>query len=79
MIEPLEEYSWQQVFNYASPDAAIPTNKKISCAPFSASDVAKIYAYQDGSPDGDNWVMYGKLNDGRYFSIRAWCDYTGWG
>lgn len=79
MIELLKDYDWQEVFKYGYPDAAVPLDTEIPLTPFSAEDVDEIYNNIVGYNDGDDWVMYGKLKDGRYFVIRAGCDYTGWG
>ena len=57
--------SWKEVFKYASG--------------FSQEDVCHILASDEGHNDGPDWVMAGMLCDGRYFVIRAGCDYTGWG
>lgn len=45
---------------------------------FSREDVTEIFQMEDGEKDEEDWVIYGRLEDGRYFSVRAWCDYTGW-
>ena len=74
---------WPEVFDYAngtggSPKAT-PPGSSVSEVPFDCADVCEIIACQDGENDGPDWVMVGRLWDGRFFSIRAGCDYTGWG
>jgi hypothetical protein len=51
----------------------------VSPAPFNRWDVVRLIAVQDGGNDGPDWVAVGELRDGRFFAIRAGCDYTGWG
>ena len=59
----LADYDWQAAFEYAS---------------FKIEDVAEIHGSDDGENDGDEWVMWGRLRDGRWFYLHAGCDYTGW-
>ena len=47
--------------------------------PFGREDVRSVLAASEGQNDGDDWVACGELWDGRWFDLRAWCDYTGWG
>ena len=37
-----------------------------------------IYAADEGENDGASWICAGKLKEGDYFFLTAWCDYTGW-
>jgi hypothetical protein len=78
MLEPLDDYDWEEVFKYADP-SAVPGSEGISLASFGRDDVAELYGFSNGQNDGDNWVCYGKLSDGRFFWIEAGCNYTGWG
>lgn len=78
-----EGYDWEYVFAYGKPDPA-PGEEQLSprpvdTKPFGTEDVSIIHGYSFGENDGDDWIMWGKLHDGRYFFISAWCDYTGWG
>lgn len=77
-----DDYDWEEVFkqDYTCPKkveavifSEVPTD------PFTREDVSEVIASVDGERDRDNWVMVGKLKDGRFFSISAGCDYTGWG
>jgi hypothetical protein len=43
------------------------------------ADVIRIVAADLGERDEKNWLIVGELKDGRFFSITAGCDYTGWG
>ena len=40
-------------------------------------DWAKIYYYQAGENDGDDWIMICQNKKGVYIYFRASCDYTG--
>jgi hypothetical protein len=50
----------------------------VPLTPFARRDVARVVAQQDGENDGPDWVCVGELRDGRFFALRAGCDYTGW-
>ena len=41
-------------------------------------NVEYVYAADEGENDGAAWICAGKLKDGSYFFLTAWCDYTGW-
>lgn len=49
------------------------------CAGLDARLIATIERRRAGENDGDHWLCVGTLTDGRWFSLTAWCDYTGWG
>ena len=58
---------------------ALP-NDDVSLAPFTRFDVERVVAYSEGCNDESNWLVAGKLWDGRWFCLSAGCDYTtGWG
>jgi hypothetical protein len=87
-----EDYDWRQVFKYAGwrdpegyhnpptngPEVAYP-GCTVSIEPFGPDDVAEIIAAEEGENDCSDWICVLKLKDGRYVSLRAGCDYTGWG
>lgn len=85
MIEQLNNYDWAEVFGEGTggnctpinPQPALPSYNG-SLATFSREDVAEIFQQEGGENDGDEWIIYGRLKDGRYFSARGGCDYTGW-
>lgn len=77
ITELMNDYDWENVFDYASPEEAEP-NSKVSRASFERKDVKRIIAYVEGENDGPDWVIVVELKDGRFASIRAGCDYTGW-
>lgn len=78
-----DKYSdWDEVFKYSSPkpiDTRAVLFDDCSNAPFRINDVVRVIASVNGTNDGPDWVMVGQLQDGRYFKIRAGCDFTGWG
>lgn len=43
------------------------------------SDVAEVLAISNGENDGPDWVGVFRMRDGRFLTVRAGCDYTGWG
>lgn len=57
------DYDWCEAFNFAA---------------FNLEEVAEVVASDEGENDGDSWLAVGRLNDGSYFFLSAWCDYTGW-
>lgn len=75
IAEMKESYDWSEAFSYAS---NVRTATNCSGELFGIDDVAEILQYDEGQNDGDSWIMVGKLNDGRFFFLDAWCDYTGW-
>ena len=89
MLDRLADSDWENAFAYASgvraeygcgcnsPAAAFP-GCTTSVAPFTRDDVSTILAIVDGEGDGDSWLVVGQLHDGRWFSLEAGCDYTGW-
>lgn len=82
-----EDHDWKDAFGFASGanaqgDAAdirtAAPGDDVSLDPFGIDDVAEVFAAVEGENDGPDWLAWGKLKDGRYFSLRAGCDYTGW-
>jgi hypothetical protein len=72
--------NWPDVFKYADSDGivtAVPEGGQLDG--FRIGDVKRIDGSVDGEPDGEDWVAFGELNDGRWFCVTAGCDYTGWG
>jgi hypothetical protein len=92
MLKELDDYSWGEAFGYAGElDTCANrygdyskvthvefTTEKVHTSPFNREDVVEIIAMSEGENDGPNWLIVGHLNDGRYFSLDAGCDYTGW-
>ena len=71
---------WENVFHYAEPRTIDPViGSKVSTDKFDRGDVEEIFHLEEGENDGPDWLLVGKLHDGRFFSLRAGCDYTGWG
>jgi len=95
MFSILDDSDWKEVFNYAQPThichkchnkehrvggpEATICSPDIDTSPFTREDVEVIIGMVNGENDGPNWVGVFLLKDGRYVSITAGCDYTGWG
>lgn len=63
-VEQIKRSSdWAAAFAYAS---------------FAVDDIADVEAYVEGENDSADWIAFGTLKDGRWFYLRAGCDYTGW-
>lgn len=85
MIPELDDYDWAEVFGEGCGGNCTtiaplvqPPGADVSNASFGREDVDFIIQKVDGENDGDSWVCYGLLKDGRYFAARGSCDYTGW-
>jgi hypothetical protein len=91
MLPELESYDWSEAFHYADSPCVSECNKKclkkhvhpvifskVSATGFSREDVDIILSMVLGVPDEDSWVGVFKLKDGRFASLEAGCDYTGW-
>lgn len=63
MLKELDDYDWEEAFEYAE---------------FDREDVAEIIYLIEGENDGDEWCGVFKLNNGKYGTLHAGCDYTGW-
>lgn len=68
-------YDWIEAFNYAG---NIRTATNCSQAGFLIDQVQFVLAADPGQNDEQSWMMAGCLQDGRWFFLDAWCDYTGW-
>jgi hypothetical protein len=73
--EMIADYDWREAFHFAQ---TIRTATECVSEPFSIEDVSEILKFDNGTNDEESWVMVGKLKDGRFFFLDAWCDYTGW-
>jgi hypothetical protein len=85
MKQELDSGDWAEVFGEGDGGNCTPIipnlqppGCEISGATFTREDVAEIFGIEEGERDGDEWIVYGKLQDGRYFIARGGCDYTGW-
>jgi hypothetical protein len=48
------------------------------CAKVDLEQVATVGRRATGQNDEADWLAFGTMLDGRTFSLRAGCDYTGW-
>lgn len=84
MLQELNDYNWAEVFGEGSGGnctAIIPNTPpgiEVDGKTFSREDVVEISEMVEGEHDGPDWVVYGRLADGRWFVARGGCDYTGW-
>ena len=79
-MNKLSGYDWTEVFKYAASEYCGPVlNYNGNASGFCFEDVGMVLDACDGENDGANWVGLFLLKDGRFASIRAGCDYTGWG
>jgi hypothetical protein len=89
MIKRLDNYDWAKAFEYAgevaddgytdgSANVAAVIGSDAPATPFTREDVDAIIEIADGENDSTPWVGVFHLKDGRYASLNAGCDYTGW-
>lgn len=76
-----EAWNWTEAFDVACRDRieSVPPGTTHRTDPFVPTDVAEVIASVDGENDGDEWVGVFRLHDGRFVTVTAGCDYTGWG
>jgi hypothetical protein len=79
MLSELDDWDWAEVFKYADPERVITAPESLSISRFERDGVKRVIAMESGDNDGPEWVGVFELWDGRFASIRAGCDYTGWG
>lgn len=74
-----ESYDWREAFAVADPVESVPPGTNHRTDKFRPDEVAEVIAAVEGENDGDSWVGVFRLSDGRFVTVSAWCDYTGWG
>jgi hypothetical protein len=84
----LDNSDWHEAFAYAANETRAgggsgntpqPTQGYSgSLAPFDREDVTEIIALSEGEKDGRPWLGVFRLKDGRFASLIARCDHTGW-
>lgn len=73
-----DDSDWSQAFYFgANPEVACP-GMTTATDSFGIDDVAELLGHVAGANDESPWFCYGRLRDGRFFHLSAWCDYTGW-
>ena len=75
LVDPYSD--WCYVLEYGDP-LCVPGGRASEDS-FRLPDVEVVIASVKGVNDGEEWLAVLKLKDGSYASIRAGCDYTGWG
>lgn len=85
MLKELDNYDWAEVFGEGSGGNCTPITPGVPIgdtttvkSTFCREDVTEICGQIDGENDGPDWVIWGRLRDGRWFTARGGCDYTGW-
>lgn len=88
LLPALQDYNWESAFSCASgsaqggcdwaktPDPAPGSATRVD--PFNREDVVDIEGISEGENDERDWLVCGRLRDGRFFFLAAGCDYTGW-
>ncbi len=89
MLDRLNNYNWERVFNYANPKACDQGHDHahggpqsvfgpgVSIASFTREDVEEIIAIEeDDDSELSNWIGVFRLRDGRWACIRLWHYYT---
>lgn len=74
---PPDHDEWGSPFNQPDINPA-PPGADVSCDTFQRDDIEHILSLAEGDNDGPDWLIAGRLRDGRWFALRAGCDYTGW-
>lgn len=70
---------WQHIFEeYAQYPVDVRTRQPLG-AHYHQKHVVEIVAAVDGENDGADWVGLFWMQDGHFLTLRAGCDYTGWG
>lgn len=81
MSELINSYDWAECFGEGSGGNTYNIPESLdgtSTHPCSRHDVKEIIAAVNGENDGNNWIGVFELQDGRFLSVDAGCDYTGW-
>jgi hypothetical protein len=82
MLNRLDSSDWECVFDMChggrKPSIENLPGDSVSTDQFTREDVDNILAIEDGGNDGPEWIVIVYLKDGRYASIAAGCDFTGW-
>ena len=78
MLPELDNYDCEEAFKYVGVPDVVPPGSKVAADGFARDDVKRLFALDIGENDGPEFLAAGELNDGRYFVLDAWRDYTGW-
>ncbi len=82
VLDILNDYDWAEVFGEGTGGNCKPIQPRripgenCSREGFTREDVDEILGMDE--KDGPEWVICGKLKDGRFFVAAGSCDYTGW-
>lgn len=85
MLSVLDDRDWAEVFGEggggnctAIKPQRPPHDSTTAISTFGREDVAEIRGLCEGENEGPDWIIWGRLKDGRWFFARGGCDYTGW-
>ena len=78
ITDRFDDYDWKEVFKYGDRPTLV-NGASCSTDGFDLDSVEAFLWADEGENDGANWIAVVRLKDGRFASIRAGCDYTGWG
>lgn len=75
-----EDYHVPLHYNTHNSGVPVPAKPKddVPLDPVFREDVIRIHAIVDGIGDEQDWIGLFKLKDGRFATVVAGCDYTGW-
>lgn len=78
--DPEGSYGGADVSRTKAPSAALAAfgGGAVGTTPFGRRDVRFVYASVEGEYEGPPWVALVELWDGRFATVTAGCDYTGW-
>lgn len=74
-----DNYDWDHIFSNYTSQPTHTRERKVVDVSYASEDVDEILALEEGENDGPEWVGLFKMKDGKYLTVRAGCDYTGWG
>jgi hypothetical protein len=69
------DYNWGEAFTFTQEPKGV---RGCPCEGFTIADVEELLACKEGANEEDSWLAVGRLYDGRWFSLSAWCDHTGY-
>lgn len=79
ILDRIDDYDWREAFEYANePRRVLVESEDFDTSGFTREMVEQIIHIDNGMNDEESWIGVFKLTDGRYASLAAGCDYTGW-
>ena len=75
---PAQDDDWRSGIDNLPHLQACAPGIDVDTSEFTRRDVAQVETFANGENDEADWLCFGQLKDGRWFMLRAGCDYTGW-